>query len=91
MKSKLTIAVLSLCVTSVMSQLSFAQSFKVSLGVRETNSTAAIGATSTPNTGGIEWINKDGLTVAADGTWQQLTWTFGTDSVTNFASGMRWS
>lgn len=84
MKSKFATSALVLCVTSVISSSSFAQSFKVSLGVRETNSTAAIGAPSTPNSGSIEWINKDGNTVAADGTWHQLTWTFGTDPVATF-------
>ena len=60
-----------------------AQTFKISIGVRETGSTAAIGADG-GTAGAIEYINRDGLTLTADGTWQKFTFNFGTDPVTSF-------
>src|SRR5687767_844075 len=61
-----------------------AQTFAVSIGVRETGTSAAIGANG-GTAGGIEWINLDGLTLTANNTWQQFTFNFGTDTVTAFA------
>jgi hypothetical protein len=61
-----------------------AQTFAVSIGVRGTGSAAAIGANG-GTTGGIEWINLDGLTLNATGQWQQFVFNFGTDPVTGFA------
>ena len=67
-----------------------AQTFAISIGVRETQSTANIGengGTTGPGGAGagIEWINLDGLTLTPNGTWQQFTFNFGTDAVTAFA------
>ncbi len=61
-----------------------AQTFGVSIGVRESGTTAPIGQNGGA-TGGIEWINLDGLSLTADGTWQQFTFNFGSDPVTAFA------
>jgi hypothetical protein len=61
-----------------------AQSFKISIGVRETGAAVPVGDNGTA-TGGIEWINLDGPTLNANNTWQQFTYTFGTDPVTAFA------
>ncbi len=76
--------VLGLAISSTVAGSALAQTFKVSIGVRETGSTAAIGAPSTPNTGAIEWVNKDGQTLTADGQWHQFIWNFGTDPVASF-------
>ena len=61
-----------------------AQTFQVSIGVRESGVVVPIGGNGGA-TGGIEWINLDGLTLTANGTWQQFTFNFGTDPVTAFA------
>ncbi len=61
-----------------------AASLKVSIGIRETNSPVAIfadGGTS----GGIEWVNRDGQSLVADGTWQLFTFTPGSDPLLAFA------
>ena len=58
-----------------------AQTFAISLGIRETNTAAPIGGDGgTAN--GIEFVNLDGQTLTLDGTWQTFTFNFGTDSVT---------
>lgn len=56
----------------------------ISLGIRETGTSAAIGANG-GTSGGIEWVNLDGQTLNLDGTWQQFTFNFGTDALTAFA------
>jgi len=56
---------------------------KVSLGVRETNSTGPIGS-SGGSSGTIEWINIEGQELVLDGTWQRFTWDLEADSVTPF-------
>ena len=63
-----------------------ADSWSISIGVRETGTSAAIGADG-GTTGGIEWVNLDGQSIIADGLWHQYTWNFGTDPVTNFSGG----
>ena len=63
--------------------------FKISIGVRETGALAsgvAIGENG-GGTGNIEWVNKDGQTLTADGTWQKFTFNFGTDPVASFSGG----
>lgn len=63
-----------------------AASLQISLAMRETNSQVAIfdnGGAS----GGIEWVNLDGQTLTADGTWQLFTFTPGSDPLTAFAGG----
>ncbi|MCA9238483.1 MAG: PEP-CTERM sorting domain-containing protein [Planctomycetales bacterium] len=62
-----------------------AASLTFSLGVRETGTTAAIGADGgTAN--GIEWIDLDAHVVNLDGTWQQVTIDLNNpQSVTGFA------
>jgi hypothetical protein len=57
---------------------------QISIGVRETNSDVPIGGDG--GTGnGIEWVNLDGQSFIADGTWQQFTFTPATDPLTPFA------
>ena len=63
-----------------------ADSWSISIGVRETGTSAAIGDDG-GSTGGIEWVNLDGQSIIADGLWHQYTWNFGTDPVTNFSGG----
>lgn len=61
-----------------------AQSLKMSLGIRETNSAGPIfGDGGTTN--GIEWVNRDGQTLVANGTWQLFTFTPATDPLLAFA------
>jgi hypothetical protein len=57
---------------------------QISLGIRETGTAAPIGADG-GSAGGIEWVNLDGQTFVADGTWQQFTFTPATDLLTAFA------
>ena len=63
-----------------------ADSWSISIGVRETGTSAAIGADG-GSTGGIEWVNLDGQSIIADGLWHPYTWNFGSDPVTNFSGG----
>jgi hypothetical protein len=61
-----------------------AAQLKISLGIRETGTTAPIGQPG-GQAGPIEWINLDGQTLNLNsGLWQTFTWTFGTDPVTSF-------
>lgn len=61
-------------------------SWSISIGVRETGTSAAIGDDG-GTSGAIEWVNLDGQSIIADGLWHQYTWNFGTDPVTNFSGG----
>src|SRR5688572_11815668 len=65
-----------------------ADSWAISIGVRETGSSEAIGENG-GTTGGIEWINLDGFTLNADDTWHTATWNFapGLHTATNFSGG----
>jgi hypothetical protein len=56
----------------------------VSIGIRETGGTGPIGSDGGTN-GGIEFVNLDGQTLVADGTWQLFTFTPATDPLTAFA------
>jgi len=56
----------------------------ISIGVRETGTTAPIGGNG-GSSGGIEFINLDGQTLTLDGTWQQFTFDFGSASINPFA------
>lgn len=58
--------------------------FQISIGIRETGSTGAIGSNGGA-TGGIEWVNLDGQTLNMDGTWQTFTFNFQNDALTGFA------
>lgn len=84
---KQTTLIASLVASTVLgAALAEASSLKVSLGIRETNSQVAIfdnGGTAN----GIEWVNLDGQTLNADGTWQLFTFTPAVDSLTAFAGG----
>jgi hypothetical protein len=84
---KKTMILASLIVVSILGTAETnAASFKISLGIRETGSAAAIfdnGGT----LNGIEWVNRDGQTLTADGTWQLFTFTPATDTLTGFAGG----
>jgi len=58
----------------------------VSMGTRETGTSAEIGGNGgTAN--GIEWVNLDGQTLVLDGTWQLFTFDMDTDPITPFAGG----
>lgn len=63
-----------------------AASLLVSIGVRETGNpnNLLVGANG-GSTGGIEWVNRDGQTLTADGTWQRFAFTPLTDTLTAFA------
>jgi hypothetical protein len=68
------------------------QTFAVSIAVRETQvESGMVGGNGGTHSGtpgvntSIEWVNLDGLTLVADGTWQQFTFNFGSDPVTFFA------
>ena len=59
---------------------------KISLGIRETNNVPPPAIFSNAGTvNGIEWVNLDGQTLVADGTWQLFTFTPATDALTAFA------
>jgi hypothetical protein len=60
------------------------QTIGISIGVRETQTTAAVGEPGGTNNG-IEWINRDGQFLTLNDTWQTFTWNFGTDPVLAFA------
>lgn len=63
-----------------------AASLLVSIGVRETgNPNNLMVGDNGGSTGGIEWINRDGQTLTADGTWQRFSFTPLTDTLTAFA------
>lgn len=61
---------------------------EVSIAVRETEAgggaNGPIGADG-GTSGGIEWINRDGQALVADGTWQQFTFVPTADALTAFA------
>jgi hypothetical protein len=60
---------------------------RLAIGVRETGTLANIGENGgtvvPPGTSQIEWVNGPGLVLNADDTWQQFTYTFGTDPVSS--------
>jgi hypothetical protein len=66
-----------------MSSFASAANLAISLGVRETGTSAAIGANG-GTAGTIEWVNLDGLTLPLDGLFHTFTFNFGTDPVTGF-------
>src|SRR5262245_18869927 len=78
--------VLSMAVAGVPAAARGADSWSITIGVRETGTSAAIGDDG-GTTGGIEWVNLDGQSIIADGLWHQYTWNFGTDPVTSFSGG----
>ena len=61
-----------------------AASIAVSIGIRETGGTGPK-FSNAGATGGIEFVNLDGQSLVADGTWQQFTFTPSTDALTAFA------
>jgi hypothetical protein len=61
-----------------------AQTFAISIGIRETGTTAPIGGNG-GSANGIEWVNLDGQTLTLDGTFQTFTFNFQTDALTGFA------
>lgn len=86
MAAKSSYLILGLAVSAMLAGSAWAQQFKISIGVRETGSTAPIGQPSAPsNAGTIEWVAQDAQTLTADGSWQKFVFNFGTDPVTNFA------
>lgn len=84
MSLKASRMVLGMAVAATFASSASAQ-FAISIGVRETGvSTQPIGGNGGA-TGSIEFVNLDGQTLNADGTWQTFTWNFGTDPVSFFA------
>ncbi len=76
--------VAAVAAVSLAASTALAQSFQISVGVRETGTTEPIGGNGgTAN--GIEWINLDGQVLNIDGSWQQFVFNFGTDPVQGFA------
>lgn len=61
-----------------------AQTLSISIGVRETGTSGAIGSNG-GSSGGIEWVNKDGLTLNLNNTWQLFTFDLANDPITGFA------
>lgn len=64
-----------------------ATSVKVSIAIRENNVAGPIFGNGGGSGGGIEWVNRDGQTLNADGTWQLFTFTPATDTLLAFAGG----
>ena len=63
-----------------------AASLSLSIGVRETGNAGGLAISANGgSTGGIEFVNRDGLTLTADGTWQRFVYTPLTDPLTAFA------
>jgi hypothetical protein len=63
-----------------------AASLLISIGVRETgNPNNLLVGQNGGSTGGIEFVNRDGQTLNADGTWQRFVFTPLTDPLTAFA------
>lgn len=60
-------------------------SLQVSIGIRENNTAGAIFGDGGGSGGGIEWVNRDGQTLVADGTWQLFTFTPSSDPLLAFA------
>ena len=56
---------------------------EISLGIRETGSTVAIGADG-GSSGSLEWVNLDGQTLTLDGTWQTFTFDMDMATITAF-------
>ena len=73
-----TVAVLFLSCASAR-----AVNLAISIGVRETGTTAPIGGDGGTNNS-IEWVNRDGLTLPLDGAFHTFTFNFGTDPVAFF-------
>jgi hypothetical protein len=61
-----------------------ANSLQLSIAVRETGSTGALGENGGTVGSQIEWLSLDGRTLATDGQWQQFTWTIGEETVSPF-------
>ena len=76
-----SLAVIVLCASSAQ-----AVNFAISIGIRETGGTGPAFANAGFG-GGIEWVNLDGQTLTADGTWQQFSFAPSTDTLTAFAGG----
>ncbi|HOA71870.1 MAG TPA: hypothetical protein PL151_02275 [Phycisphaerae bacterium] len=60
-------------------------SLQLSIGIRENNVPGPVFGNGGSSGGGIEWVNRDGQTLIADGTWQLFTFTPATDPLTAFA------
>lgn len=58
----------------------------ISLGIRETGSTAAIGDNG-GSSGGIEWVDLDNQQLVLDGTWQTFSFDLANLPLTPFAGG----
>ncbi|MDM8008573.1 MAG: hypothetical protein QUV05_20740 [Phycisphaerae bacterium] len=73
------------CLVALVSALTAeGASLQLSIGIRETNSAGTIFGDG-GSSGGIEWVNRDGQTLIADGTWQLFTFTPATDPLLAFA------
>jgi hypothetical protein len=62
-----------------------ATSLKISIAIRENNVAGPIFGDGGGSGNGIEWVNRDGQTLVADGTWQLFTFTPASDPLLAFA------
>ena len=80
---------LSLCGSLVLCMIACAtaqaQSVKLSIAIRENNTAGDIFGDGGGSGGGIEWVNRDGQTLTADGTWQLFSYNPVTDPLLAFA------
>ena len=84
MNRRLTVSAALGCTTALaVCSSARAVNVAISIGVRETGSTAQIGGDGgTANS--IEWVNRDGLVLPLDGQFHTFTFNFGTDPVAFF-------
>jgi hypothetical protein len=75
---------LAVCFCATTAQLR-AASLKLSIAIRENNTAGPIFGDNGGSGGGIEWVNRDGQTLTADGTWQLFTFTPAADTLLAFA------
>lgn len=70
---------------SLTGTLVHAAAVKVSIGIRENDTSGPIFGDGGGSGGGIEWVNRDGQTLTADNTWQLFTFTPAADTLLAFA------
>jgi hypothetical protein len=76
--------ILSLTVGLLLVSSAHAQSLDISIAVRETGGSGPA-FSDAGSAGGIEWVNRDGQSLALDGSWQLFSFTPSTDTLLAFA------
>jgi hypothetical protein len=85
-RTKLRAVAAALILSLIAAMPADAASLLVSIGIRETgNPNNQLVGTNGGSANGIEFVNRDGLTLTADGTWQRFVFTPLTDPLTAFA------